>query len=171
MTRFFENYLENKFARLAVPFAGVVLVCAGVWGAVAVKERQSDDKQLSAAGMWSDRSTGLMWTKQDNEAFVNWREAAHYCRALSLGGYGGWRLPEREEIRSLWNGHQLKPGITLTVLDAYLWTANVDGPDYGPGTSHAVVFFPYDTVVNVNVGNMPLERRDSGRALCVRGPR
>jgi hypothetical protein len=167
MTRFFENYLENKLARLALAFACGLLACAVVWGAAVVAQRQSEEKQQSAGGVWSDRKTGLMWTKQDNGASVNWREAVDYCKALTLEGYAGWRLPDRQEIDSLWDAksHRLKTGIALTVLDPYLWSANVDGPDYGPGTTYAQVFFPYGMA---GIGNMPLERRDTGRALCVR---
>lgn len=44
---------------------------------------------------WSNRSPHTM----------NWYAAAQYCRDLKEGGYGNWRLPNIDELRTLIQNH------------------------------------------------------------------
>ena len=48
----------------------------------------------------TDISTGLMWQKETHSTKI-WSEALNYCETLKLGGYLDWRLPGREELRSI----------------------------------------------------------------------
>lgn len=51
----------------------------------------------------TDTVTKLIW--QDNEeakiVVKNWADANSYCKNLTLGEYGGWRLPTRKELLSI----------------------------------------------------------------------
>jgi hypothetical protein len=50
---------------------------------------------------WTDPTTGLMWTKQDNGSDVDWNQASTYCSNLQLAGYKDWRLPTLEELQGI----------------------------------------------------------------------
>ncbi len=65
-----------------------------------------DDDTAPDDDVWIDTSTGLMW---QNGATVGTdrfdpQGAVDYCTALSWGGYGGWRVPDINELRSLIRG-------------------------------------------------------------------
>ena len=46
----------------------------------------------------------LVWQKQAAANTMSWSDANKYCTELSLGGYGDWRLPSIDELRSLVHG-------------------------------------------------------------------
>jgi len=52
---------------------------------------------------WTDPVTGLKWTRADNGADIGWNEAVDYCKTLNLGGKSDWRLPEIDELKSLFD--------------------------------------------------------------------
>jgi hypothetical protein len=134
---------------LAAGAGGLVLLLCLVLAGLYMAARHHQQIQEAAQGVWTDRATGLMWTIKDNGTVVNWNEAVNYCRSLNTGGYTGSRLPDRVEMDTLFertvldrSGHRLKGGIKLSGENPFLWTATVDGPGYGPGTSYAMVLFP-----------------------------
>ena len=43
---------------------------------------QSSPRETLARGYWSDPSTGLMWTTQDNGRDISWGNAVNYCQNL-----------------------------------------------------------------------------------------
>jgi hypothetical protein len=47
-----------------------------------------------------DKKTDLMWQKKNRE-YYTWQEAMRYCENLNLSGYSNWRLPSRDEAKSL----------------------------------------------------------------------
>ena len=57
-------------------------------------------------GTVTDTRTGLIWAAQDNGTDINWDSAKAYCENFSAGGYGDWRLPTIEELRSLYDPSQ-----------------------------------------------------------------
>ena len=112
---------------------------------------------------WNQPSTGLTWARRDNGVAVSASQAARYCTALTLGGYHDWRLPNIEELQSLFGGdadangrHTLGP-VTLT---GWAWSAT---PGQEPGEQWALDFG--------DGGRASAVTGDSGlnRALCVRG--
>ncbi len=50
-------------------------------------------------GTVTDRSSGLMWTKQDSGKAMKWEQALGYCEALTTGGYDDWRLPDVKALQ------------------------------------------------------------------------
>jgi hypothetical protein len=52
---------------------------------------------------WKDQATGLQWTRQDNGSDITWDGAVDYCKNLRLGEYSGWRLPEIDELKTLFD--------------------------------------------------------------------
>ncbi|WP_456401809.1 Lcl domain-containing protein [Hydrogenimonas sp.] len=54
----------------------------------------------------TDTTTRLMW--QDDKSLLTvgpmeWSEAIAYCESLTLGGYGDWRVPNFNELYSIWD--------------------------------------------------------------------
>jgi len=58
---------------------------------------------LSGIGCVIDNLTGLMWSQDINIAgeTKTWTAAINYCEGLSLGGYTDWRMPNKNEMKSL----------------------------------------------------------------------
>ena len=48
-----------------------------------------------------DRETGLLWERSPDPGQETWLEAQNHCRASSVGGRKGWRVPTIEELASL----------------------------------------------------------------------
>jgi formylglycine-generating enzyme required for sulfatase activity len=42
-----------------------------------------------------------MWEAKAGSSDISWEEARTYCENLQLGGYSDWRLPTREELKTL----------------------------------------------------------------------
>jgi hypothetical protein len=64
----------------------------------------SEGADGAACPGWSDPASGLCWQDPSNEAESIWRDAMLYCEDLSLGGYGDWRVPTIDELRSFIRG-------------------------------------------------------------------
>jgi hypothetical protein len=62
----------------------------------------------SPQSVWTDPATGLTWTKQDNGSAVNRNAARSYCAGLTLGGLSGWKLPEIDQMRRLYDTKSTK---------------------------------------------------------------
>ena len=69
---------------------------------------------------WTDPATGLMWTRQDNGADVDWDQADDYCSKLELAGYKVWRLPTLEELQGIYD-----PSVSVRRLFGSGYTVDV----------------------------------------------
>ena len=49
----------------------------------------------------TDKSTGLMWAKDDSGKTMDWVDALEYADKAELAGYSDWRLPNTKELQSL----------------------------------------------------------------------
>ncbi len=49
----------------------------------------------------TDKSTGLMWTKNDSGQTMNWVDALDYADKAEIAGHSDWRLPNTKELQSL----------------------------------------------------------------------
>jgi len=56
-----------------------------------------------SAPTWTDPQTGLMWTRKDNGKNVTRQQALDYCQNLNLAGQRDWRLPEIDELQTLYD--------------------------------------------------------------------
>ena len=80
-------------------------------------------------GVIEDTRLGLQWDPVPDRA-MNHYEAEKYARNLSLAG-GGWRLPTRAELTSLYDTS--KPGNADTIFgvdNKLVWTSELDGVSY-----------------------------------------
>jgi len=76
-------------------------------------------------GVIDDSELGLQWAPANGQV-MNHYQAEEYARNLSLGG-GGWRLPTRAELKSLYE--ESAPGHVypvFNVTDMWVWTSDVD---------------------------------------------
>lgn len=52
--------------------------------------------------IYTDSNTGLMWTRNGNiaGAQMTWDDALKWIKSLKYGGYIGWRLPTKDELKA-----------------------------------------------------------------------
>ena len=129
---------------------------------------------------WTDQSTGLMWTRSDNNADLDFDHASDYCKSLKLGGYSDWRLPEIEELTGISD-----PSANVPVNRPDVVALHIPGQ---PGPAHIKGYISISGLEMSYTGKPPadLETFDFGlgkmkliksnkphrqiRALCVRKP-
>lgn len=112
----------------------------------------------------TDKLTGLMWVRSPDGTPKTWAEALSYANNLSLCGHSDWRLPNRNELRSLVNYGQFPVSSWLnsqgfsTVISAFYWTSNTVAADTANGWGVIL----YDSFVVYDLKTAPY------RALPVR---
>ena len=84
--------MRNIVRFLLISMASVLLLLSQV--PMAYSEGRFVD---NGDGTVTDTRRHLMWQQDDNGEEVTFEGAQKYCRALRLGGYTDWRLPEPEE--------------------------------------------------------------------------
>lgn len=52
-------------------------------------------------GTITDKSTGLMWSQDDNGSGLNWGDALVYAENSELAGHRDWRLPNVKELQGI----------------------------------------------------------------------
>lgn len=78
-------------------------------------------------GTLTDMSTGLMWQQAEPEA-MTWTEALTYCENLQFAGYDDWRMPNRNELQSIFDYSTNNPAIDFaefpdTASLHYYWSS------------------------------------------------
>jgi hypothetical protein len=129
---------------------------------------------------WTDQATGLMWTRGDNDADLDFNQAVDYCKNLKLGGFSDWRLPEIEELTGISD-----PSANVPTNRPDVVALHIPGQ---PGPAHIKGYISISGLEMSNTGKPPadLETFDFGlgkmkliksnkphrqiRALCVRKP-
>ena len=77
----------------------------------------------------TDNLTGLMWVQAPDSTRRTWQVALDYANNLNLCGYSDWRLPNKNEMRSLINYKEGNPARWLNtqgfsnVQADYYWTS------------------------------------------------
>lgn len=106
----------------------------------------------------TDNLTGLMWTRNGNlpGGERTWQGALDFSNTLELCGFSDWRLPNRNELRSLINHQDNLTANTLNTLgfnnvslSGVYWSST--SFSYSGGTTHAwVVTMALGIVTPVN---------------------
>ncbi|HWG21414.1 MAG TPA: protein kinase [Terracidiphilus sp.] len=115
---------------------------------------------------WTDSATKLMWAGRDNGADVTLAQAYDYCTRLRTAGHSDWKLPQLDELESIYDakvenakGNKIKGNIQLSS-----WWIRSGTPGEKGGENWTV---------NFGIGYKQSDKTDSAtneRALCVRGP-
>lgn len=64
----------------------------------------------------TDNLTGLIWVRTPDNIHRTWDEALTYSNGLNLCGYTNWRLPNINELGSLWNAGEPDTAVWLNNL-------------------------------------------------------
>jgi hypothetical protein len=92
----------------------------------------------NADGTVTDNFTGLMWVQAPGSTTRTWANAVSYANSLagpSVGNKDDWRLPNRAELRSLFNYYYDDTSAQLNALGfsgittSYYWTSTSCSPD------------------------------------------
>ena len=87
-------------------------------------------------GTVTDSLTGLEWTKNANPAgdAMTWPQALGYVKTLTTGGHSDWRLPNKNELRSLADYGRYNPALpqdsTFTNIQANGYWSSTSIPFY-----------------------------------------
>lgn len=84
-------------------------------------------------GTVTDTMTGLMWEQSPSSPADTWDASLGYAASKGTGGYFDWRMPNRNELRSLINyqtGTQLSVRLNsqgfAAIQNAIYWTSTTD---------------------------------------------
>lgn len=134
-----------KAYRWAVRYAGGGAIEIPKTGK-STKYRTGDDGDLELGATWpsqrfvdcgngimADNLTGLMWEQNTDATVKTWADALEYAKDLTLGGYSDWRLPNKNELRSLLNYEE---DVVADWL-GYRGFQNVQEEEYWTSTTYA----------------------------------
>ena len=76
-------------------------------------------------GTVTDNGSGLMWQKA-TDGLMDWNTAMSYASGLSLGGHSGWRLPDKDELKGLYNSECKK---LMDVRRDWYWSSTTYASD------------------------------------------
>lgn len=104
------------------------------------------DRFLKNDNCITDKLTGLMWASNANLPGkpLTWQEAIEYVKSLKLCGFNDWRMPNFNELRSLYHYGKSDPAAWLNeqgfsaIQPSYYWTSTTIASD--TATSKAVHF-------------------------------
>lgn len=95
--------------QLIVAIAGVVLFTALLTAAAYAGDQYPTDNLASNRFTFTDQTvkdkrTSIIWTRDANLGTGDWQEAVEFVKQLNVknyAGYGDWRLPSIEELKTL----------------------------------------------------------------------
>lgn len=96
--------------------------------AAIAEESQKERFRVVDNSLVVDAYTGLMWSLQDNGKDIDWYEAKTFCENYSAGGYSDWRLPDIDELATLYTGDKSnKDGFFISehfkITDCCIWSS------------------------------------------------
>ena len=105
-------------------------------------------------GIVTDTATGLQWVVGPDRD-TTWDEAVTWVEHLSVDG-GGWRMPKREELRTLYRKGDGERNMSslLETTGGFVWTDEVVGSKYAWGFCYEIgdAFWPRHTFSNTARG-------------------
>ena len=82
----------------------------------------------------TDLSTGLMWY-QETQINHSWSEALSICENFFFANYSDWRLPTKEELRSIVSFQHFDPAVNVIAfpdtMSAFYWSSTPDAGSTG----------------------------------------
>ena len=76
----------------------------------------------------TDPNTGLMWQRHISKKIFTLETAKLYAADLRLGGYEGWRVPNKAELLSIVDHSRRNPAIDIEAFpntpSEYFWTVS-----------------------------------------------
>jgi hypothetical protein len=116
-------------------------------------------------GTVTDKETGLTWMRcalgqtWDGSGCVglpkaySWKSAENMAEATTFAGKNDWRIPEQEELQSLFENHCYRPFINLVAFpnpsDTWFWTGSANPSNMGSAWIMNF-FYEYNGVGNKN---------------------
>ncbi len=101
-----------------------------IWGLDAQRQGIPQQFTTEANGLIKDVHTGLIWENQHSDSEMTWKEAMNFAQSLCEQNYLGhsdWRLPSREELRSIVRYDDQIPAVDTNIfphtLPAFYWTS------------------------------------------------
>jgi hypothetical protein len=98
--------VKQRIATALLPLSFVAIMA----GAQSTAEK-APSQAMQTHDYWTDPTTNLMWTTKDNGKDISWKNATKYCRKLSLAGYTAWRMPNMDELVSIYDKNANSPGL------------------------------------------------------------
>jgi hypothetical protein len=113
-----------------------------------------------------DNLTILIWLKDANSlsGSTNWASALNYCNNLEAGGHTDWRLPNSNELRSLYEVGESNPALP----DGHPFTGVQSSCYWSSTTLTAITSFAFFVDMN-NGGLNPASKETSYYVWPVRG--
>lgn len=100
-------------------------------------------------GEYTDGWRYLECAPEDSGGDVSWSEAAASCEDYRLGGYDGWRLPTRAELRWMYdNLHKKGMGNFKAHYNEHYWSSE----EYSPGYSSSSKYYYYFNFDDGDIG-------------------
>ncbi len=162
----YPNYAD--YAWIVGSFTDWVVLKSDSYNVRGVRSGQTesyDDLVINGDGTVTDPNTDLMWEQQGSDSEMNWEDALFHCESLCWSaGYNDWRLPSREELRSIVDyGTPYMPTIYTDYFyntqPSDYWSATTDPNN--SNTAWCVDFSSYS-------GNNAPSKLDSHYVRCVR---
>ncbi len=120
--------LTHTGQRFAFDLKGRAVAPDRIWGMDAQRIwLENDFERVENAAAVLDRNTGLLWDNAHDDILLEWADAEAFVRSLNDQSYLGrsdWRLPGREELRSLVRYDDGMPAIDTELFNAssdYYW--------------------------------------------------
>lgn len=95
----------------------------------------------------TSKDTHLTWQRRAASEHMTWDEARSHCSRLSLGRVTGWRLPTKDELRTIVDNRAGPPAIDRVVFPntpgEWFWSSSPY--DNADGVAWAVSFIDGET--------------------------
>lgn len=133
--------------------------------AVCVTEGKVPDNNFTdGSSVIHDSSTQLMWQNRALPVFFTWADALTYCENLDYSDYDDWRLPNINELQSIYDYTAFSPAtnpffITTMVPMPFFWSSTTNPAD---STTAMLGMFG-------NAGTEYSVKTDIYNVMCVRG--
>lgn len=119
-------------------------------------------------GTVTDKSTGYIWQKENDDTTRTWQGAGQYCKNITLAGYTDWTLPDSTTLLVL-NRYGNKVHAISKAFKTKRWGYWTKSTELkSPGKAKAVKY-DYQSGYNGYVGKVVVNNKNALRyARCVR---